>query len=117
MRILLDARDLIDLAEHDRPLAVDNLRPYLHAGDHQIVLSYTNVRELAAPLAAGHDFLRIRPLLQSLEELAHTYIREVPIVAFEIESALHAYNSGTEYQGCSVYANRWDDTFTPPGQH
>jgi hypothetical protein len=30
---------------------------------------------------------------------------------------LHAYNSGTEYQGCSVYANRWDDTFTPPGQH
>jgi hypothetical protein len=92
------------------------MNTYLRAGGHQIILSFTNVRELAGPLAPRQDFLRIRMLLQSLERLPHTYIREVSIIAQEIQSALDAFNNGTECQSCSVYVNRWDETFTFPGQ-
>ena len=91
MCFLLDSRDVIDLVEHDRPVSVPDFNAYLRAGNHEIVLSFTNVRELAGPLAVIGDFLRVRPLLQSLEQLPHRYIREAPIIAFEIQSALDAF--------------------------
>lgn len=106
MRILLDSRDLIDLVEHKRPIPVSDFDRYLRAGGHEIVLSFTNVRELAGPLATTGDFLRVRPFLQAIEQLPHTYIKEVPIPAFEIRAALEAFNAGTEYVGCNLYVTR-----------
>lgn len=116
MRILLDSRDLINLVEHGRPTTAHDFDVYLRARNHQIVLSFTNVRELAGPLAAGADFLRVRPLLQSLEQMPHTYLREVTIMAAEIQSAIHAFDAGTEYQDCSPFVTRWDHTLVTPGQ-
>src|ERR1700738_619603 len=103
MRLLLDSRDLIDLVEHGRPVSVPNFDRYLRGGNHAIVLSCANVRELAGPLAVVGDFLRIRPSLQSLEQLPHTYIREAPIPAYEIRAALEAFNAGPAYLDCNVY--------------
>ena len=57
MRILLDSRDLINIAEHSRPITAENLEAYLRARNHEIVLSFTNVRELSGPLAAGVEFM------------------------------------------------------------
>lgn len=117
MQILLDSRDLIDLAEHSRPVTVNDFDIYLRKTGHQNVLSMTNVRELASPLSSGTEFLEIRPLLQSLERIPHTYIKEVTIVACEIQAAVQAFESGSEYQDCCVYVTRWDHTLvTPPGQ-
>ena len=117
MRILLDSRDLIDLTEHDRPVRPVELQEYLRNNNHTVVLTFTNVRELASPLANGADFLRIRRLLQSLEALSHTYIGEVSIPALEIQSGIDAFSVGGEYQPVDVYATRWDRTFAmPPGQ-
>lgn len=117
MRILLDSRDLINLAEHGRPTTTRDFDSYLRARNHEIVLTFTNVRELASPLAAGAEFLRVRSLLQALEQLPHAYLKEVTIVGIEIQSALDAFNSGTEYRNCSPYVTRWDHTLMmAPGQ-
>jgi hypothetical protein len=117
MRILLDSRDLIDLVEHSRPIPAQDFDAYLRSGAHEIVLSFTNVRELSSPLAMGAEFLRIRPLLQCLERFPHSCMKEVTIVAAEIHSAVSAFNAGTEYEDCSPYVSRWDHTLsTPPGQ-
>lgn len=117
MRILPDTRDLINLTERGLPIAADVFGEYLRTRNHQIVLSFTNIRELAGPLATGADFLRIRRLLQALEAMPHTYINEVPIVGAEIQSAVQAFSSGTEYQAVSTYVTRWDRTLMmPPGQ-
>jgi hypothetical protein len=117
MRILLDSRDLINVVEHERPINARDLDSYLRAGGHQIVLSFTNVRELAGPLASGAEFLRVRPFLQSLALMPHTYLKEVAIVAMEIQSAVDAFNGGAEYAGCSPYVTRWDRTLMePPGR-
>lgn len=110
MRILLDSRDLINLVEHARPLPLQESTNYIQTGDHQLVLTFTNVRELSAPLADGIDFMRVRPLLQSLERMPCTYMREVTIVASEIQSAVDAFNSNLEYVACSPYVRRWDYT-------
>src|SRR5882724_6321297 len=117
MRILLDSRDLINLVEHGRP-TTQVFDRYLRLGNHQSVLSFTNVRELSSPLAAGVPFLQLRPLLQSLEAMPHIYLKEVGIIGSEIQSAVEAFNSGTEYQSFSPYVTRWDNTLVAfPGQH
>jgi hypothetical protein len=117
MRILLDSRDLINFVEHGRPIAAGEFAKYLRSGNHEIVLSFTNIRELSGPLAAGVPFLEIRPLLQSLEAMPHAYLQEVTIVGREIQAAVDAFNKNTEYQSFSPYVPRWDHTLIPiPGQ-
>lgn len=117
MRILLDSRDLINVVEHGQPIAAQDFDAYLRRGNHQNVLTFTNVRELSSPLAAGVGFLQIRSLLQALEQMPHACLKEVTIVAIEIQSAADAFNSGTEYAGCSPYVTRWDHTLVArPGQ-
>ncbi len=117
MLILPDTRDLIDLTEHHTPVIVRAFGDYLRVHNHQIVLSFTNIRELAGPLARNTDFLRVRGLLQELEAMPHTYIKEVAIVGMEIRSAVQAFDAGTEYQPISPYVVRWDRTILPmPGQ-
>jgi len=115
MRILLDTRDLINLLERGRP-TVQDFDTYLRAGGHQVVLSATSVREFAGSLARGGEFLRLRPLLQSLERTPHTYVREVTIMAVELEAAVVAFNAGAEPVPCCPFVDRWDRTFLPlPG--
>ena len=50
------------------------------------------------------------PFLRSAEGMPHTYLKEVSIIPAEIRSALEAFNIGTEYQECSPYVARWDQT-------
>jgi len=109
MRILLDSRDLIDLVQYSHP-PVAEFCDYLHAGDHQIVLCFSNVRELAGPLGRGADFIEVRPFLQSLEGMPHTYLKEFAVYPIEIQSAVDAFTNGTEYECGSPYVPRWDNT-------
>jgi hypothetical protein len=62
MLILPDTRDVIELVEHRRPISTQEFEQYLRARNNQIVLSFTNVRELAGPLATGAEFMQLRPL-------------------------------------------------------
>jgi hypothetical protein len=110
VHILLDSRDLINVGEHDRPLPAAEFDGYLRAGNHQIVLCFSNVRELAGPLAQGADFFPIRELLQTLEAMPHTYLKEATIVAIEIQAAVAAFEAGTEYVQPTPYVRRWDYT-------
>jgi hypothetical protein len=114
MRILPDARDLINLTEHGQPVAPDVFCEYLQANQHQIVLSFTNIRELAGPLARRGDFLQVRRWLQALEAMPHLYLQEVSIVGREIESAVQSFNSGIEYRPINIYVTRWDRTLMMP---
>jgi hypothetical protein len=117
MRILPDTRDLINLTERSIPITPEVFRQYLYGHNSEILLSFTNVRELSGPLARGGDFLRVRRLLQSLETMPHMYIKEVTIVAEEIKAAIQAFNNGVEFQNPSVHVTRWDRTLMmPPGQ-
>lgn len=117
MQILLDSRDLIDLAEHGRPIGTEEYETYLRSCNHINVLTFTNIRELVAPLAQGAEFMDIRPMLQSLEHAPHTYLREVPIIGLELRSAVRSFEGGTEYERPDVYTTRWDHVVElGPGQ-
>ena len=76
-------------------------------------MSFTNVRELVGTLAINGDFLRVRPWLQSLEQVPHLYLRETLIVRDEIRSAVDAFNGATAYRNPIVYVKRWDETMVP----
>jgi len=116
MRILLDSRDLINVLEHKSPVSIPELDAYLCRGDHQIILCFSNIRELVSPLTDGASYLDIRPHLQTLEGLRHTYVKEVNIVGIELQAAVEAFTAGTEFVNPSPYVNRWDQTLsTPPG--
>jgi hypothetical protein len=57
MRILLDSRDLIAVVERQRPITPQQADEYLRSNGHELVFTFTNIRELVAPLATGSDFL------------------------------------------------------------
>lgn len=113
MRILLDTRDLINVIEHNAPVRLEDFGVFLREGNHQLVLSNTSVREFAGPLARGGEFLRLRPLLQSLEQLPHTYIKEITIVGEELRVAAASFISEVEPEVLSPFTDRWDRTMVP----
>lgn len=117
MNILPDTRDLIDLTEHAHPIDAARFSEYLINRNHQIILSFTNIRELSGPLAVDGDFLRVRRLLQIVEAMPHTYLQEPTIPKKEIQSAVDAFVGGKEYEDISPYVARWDRTLSLlPGQ-
>jgi hypothetical protein len=116
MRLLLDSRDLINVLERRSPISLNDLDSYLLAGGHELILCFSNIRELASPLASGRSYLEIRPHLQALEQLPHTYMKEVGIVGIELQAAADAFNAGIEFVNPSPYVDRWDRTLSPlPG--
>jgi hypothetical protein len=117
MNILPDTRDLINLTERGQPISTDDFRQYLLNGNHQVVLTFNNIRELAGPLAIDGDFLRIRRLLQTVESFPHTYLGEVALPGLELKTAVEAFTSGVEYHDVDPFVTRWDDTINArPGQ-
>jgi hypothetical protein len=116
MRILLDSRDLINVLEQKSAVSVGDLDSYLSKGNHEIILCFSNIRELVSPLADGASYLDLRPRLQDLERLRHTYMKEVGIVGIELRAAVDAFSAGTEFVNPSPFVDRWDKTMSlPPG--
>jgi hypothetical protein len=113
MNLLVDTRDLIELVERGLPATVQEVETFLRTHNHELVFSFTNIRELVGTLAVNGDFLRVRPWLQSLERTPHTYIRETLIPRDEIQSAVDAFNEGTAYRNPRVLMRRWDETLIP----
>lgn len=116
MRILLDAKDLINTVEHDKDVTFTELEQYIQNGNHSIALTSTNILEFSASLADTGDFLQMRSLLQKVERLPLSYVKEWTIPYEELLSAKRAFDSGNEYQGIAPYVRRWDDTIAPVGQ-
>jgi hypothetical protein len=110
VNLLFDTRDLINLIEHNRPINVIEANQYLRSKGDLLVFSFTNVREFAGPLANDFDFLHVRALLQKLETLPHTYLKEVFIPSAEIRVAVDAFNQGKEFEPPNLYCSRWDQT-------
>src|SRR5690242_5156686 len=112
MRILPDAKDLINIVEHDVGVTFDDLEQFLSNGQHKIVLTSTNVMEFVAPLSDNGDFLQMRTLLQKLERLPLCYMKETDIPLKELRAAKAAFDQKHNYQQIDPYVNRWDDTIS-----
>ncbi len=114
-RLLLDASDIIDVVEHSRPVTVDALESFLQSQKGTLVLTLTNVLEFVRPIVDDGDFLRFRPLLQRLERLPVTYLRNAHIPMQELKGAVEAFLSGTECKPIKPYVRRWEQTAQLPG--
>jgi hypothetical protein len=111
MRILLDSRDLIEVAEHQRRVTIQAFNNFLRANNHELVLCASTVREICSPLAHGASFVDIiRPILQALETLPLLYLKEVDIYGNEFRAALEAFDRQSEYQPPSPYVRTYADT-------
>ena len=115
MRILLDAKDLINLVEHRSPLPLTEFTLWLKERGAQLVLTAMNVSELVAPLKSGGDFLQIRVLLQALERAPVCYLREAYIFLQELQAAIQAFPGG-EFRTPDPYVARWDEAIQAPGK-
>jgi hypothetical protein len=111
VRILLDSRDLIEVAEHQRHVTTDAFNTFLRANNHELVLCASTVREICGPLAHGASFVdTIRPILQAIETLPLLYLKEVDIYGVELRAAVDAYSENSEYQPPSPYVRNYTDT-------
>ena len=110
MRILLDAKDLIDVVEHGLPVTAQQFDSWLRAIGASVVLSFTNVNDFVGPAFENNTFLDIRVLLQRIERMPLRYIREGTIAMNELREALDAYRDQREPNPIDPFVNRWDDT-------
>lgn len=108
MRILPDAKDLINLVERAEPLGLREFHGWLEQNEAKLVLTLTNVLEFAAPLGQDADRLGVRANLQALESLPVCYL-SAAIVQDELRSAVRAFDSGAPYQPIDPYVRRWDE--------
>ena len=116
MRVLLDASDLIDLVEHERPHAADLVVTTFREQSWRFVFSNTNVSEFASAIHRTADRLKIRALLLKLEELPHIVIRDAFVESLELVEAFVAFRRNTEPDPASVFGDRWDEVMVPVGR-
>jgi hypothetical protein len=106
MRILLNARDVTNLANNAPPLDLDAFDRYLRAGSHELVLSFSNFKALIGPTTDQDEFLRrIAPATQAFARLPHTYLRLVR--RLELTEAATAFVGGREYRPRDVFTARF----------
>lgn len=113
-RVLLDASSLIDL-EHGHPISFAELDAVLRRRRAQLVLTRTNVLEFSASASKTGDFLSLRSLLQQIERLPVTYLREGGITVSELKEAVGAFTEHRELRPINPYVRRWDETLVLEG--
>jgi hypothetical protein len=116
MRILLDSRDLIEVAEHQNRVTTQAFNTFLRDNNHELVLCASTVREISSPLVHGASFIdTIRPILQAIETLPIRYLREVDIFGIEIQAATNAFENDSAYEPPTPYVRTYPDTLAVPG--
>ena len=112
MKIYLDAKDLIDLLQKEKPCKVDELNESLRRGNHQLVLSFEAVCEISAPLASNAAKTNVMTLLNRLEEMPITFIHP-SIECLELKEAIEAFSAKRECKILLPFVNRFDQTVDP----
>ena len=116
MKILLDAKDLINVVEHAKPLSITELSNWLSKKNAVLVYSFENIRALAGPLAVDPSQIpKIVSDLEKLESLPHCYI-SANLDLMEQEAAVRAFEEKREYQSVNPYVPRFDNVFPPLAQ-
>jgi hypothetical protein len=116
MRILLDSRDLIEIAEHQNRVTTQAFNSFLRDNNHELVLCASTVREISSPLARGASFIdKIRPILQAIETLPIRYLKEVDLMGVEIRAAVNAFENDSAYEPPTPYVRTYPDTLAGPG--
>ena len=111
MRILLDAKDLINIVELRRPMSTAEFARWMEQRGAVLVLSLTSVSDFVGPVFSRRgDWLQMRSWLQTLESLPVVYIREGSIIRDELSEALRAYQVPQEPSPANPYVPRWDET-------
>lgn len=113
MLVALDTRDLITL-ERDEGELIARLEAGLHSTGGRLVLSLGVVNELAGASRRGMGDGLMRLLLR-LEEMPHSWIREVDIPEREVAQALECFVGGDEYRAPWPYVESYLDTWDPAG--
>ena len=113
MRIYLDSRDLIVLAERKSDAEYEEVGDWLNARGHELVLSLSQILECCVPLTKSNSDAVVTRTLARIEKLPHTYIAEAKIPRDELISAVAAYSANGEYQAIDPYVSRFDEVLSP----
>ncbi len=108
MLIYLDTRDLINLFERGEPISPSAFADRLASGEHKLVLSFYNIREISQPLFSGSATTVVTRVLNSIEEVPHLYIRLFELDIDELKEAARAFSAGQEYRQIQPFADRLD---------
>lgn len=98
MRLYLDSRDHIVLAEKKSADETARFEQRLRQSSSQLIFSMHSITECCAPLVHGGEGSSVMKTLNRLEDLPHVYIAEARIEALELKEATSAFLDGREYR-------------------
>lgn len=79
----------------------------MQRGNHQLVVSYYTVAEIAKPLFLRNSQTVVTGLLNSIEEIPATYI-SAELYTLELKEAVNAFTNKREVEIISPFVNRFD---------
>jgi len=113
MRIYLDSKDHIVLAESFSTAETDAFEAVLHRGSHQLIFSMHNIMECCAPIIQSTNRNSVMRILNRLESMPHMYVAEAKIPAIELMEAVKAFSEGREYSVVNPFVARFDEVISP----
>lgn len=113
MRIYLDSRDHIVLAERFSVAETDAFEAVLRRDSHELVFSMHNIMECCAPIIQSTNQNSVMRILNRLERMPHVYLAEVKIPALELMEAALAFSEGREYNAVNPFVARFDEVISP----
>ncbi len=113
IRIYLDTRDLIILAERQSEEYLSAVRKWLDECKGYLVFSLSNILECCTPLSVPNGQSSVMRTLSKLETLPHVYLAEAKIHRDEIISAITSFSATEDYRSIDPYVDRFDQVLSP----
>src|SRR5437867_3439920 len=115
MLIYLDTKDLINILENSKPYSPNKFQAYLRRCGHALVVSFSHIREISAPLLESSTRNNVMTLLNRLETLPLRFINDGRIDLLELNEALNAFVEKREFSSINPFVNRFDETISIEG--
>ena len=114
MKVLLDSFDLINLIEGPGS-TLKAFDSKLRATGAELVIAWTHVREIAAPLERDDGTTVVSAFFNKLEDLPLCFAEETTCLGRELAEAVRAFRAGDKPQVIDPFFDRLDMASPAPG--
>jgi hypothetical protein len=115
MKFFLDTFDLIKIIENSKPYSAQDFEKELRINGHELIVSFTNILEISAPLLKKETTTNVMRRLNLLERMPLKFITSSGIISkLELCEAIKKFSQKKEYQQIAPLVDRFYEILISP---